>query len=291
MLNWLQPYFQLARVDRPIGTWLILFPCWWSLALAEFAARQVIPNPNYLLLFLLGAFVMRGAGCTWNDIVDRDYDAKVQRTATRPIPAGLVTVPNAIAFAVVLSLIGLAVLLSFNRFTIGLAIASLILVIAYPFAKRFTYWPQLVLGLAFNWGALVGWSSVTGSLSAAPLALYAGAVAWTLGYDTIYAHQDREDDVKIGVKSTAIKFGTNTPRWLTGFYALAITLWAIAGWLAGTKNLFFVGLAIAALHFAWQIRTLDIDDADNCLKRFKSNRTIGIIVFLVICAEMIQKLH
>ena len=291
MLNWLQPYFKLARVDRPIGTWLILFPCWWSLALAELSTRQVVPNPNYLLLFLLGAFVMRGAGCTWNDIVDRDYDAKVQRTAGRPIPAGQVTVLQAVAFAVFLSLIGLAVLLSFNRFTILLAIASLVLVVAYPFSKRYTYWPQLVLGLAFNWGALVGWSSVTGSLSLAPLALYAGAIAWTLGYDTIYAHQDREDDVKIGVKSTAIKFGKDTQRWLTGFYALAIALWALAGWIVGAQHIYFIGLAIAALHFAWQIQTLDINNADNCLARFKSNRTIGIIVFLAICAEMMLNMR
>lgn len=287
MLTWLKPYLHLARVDRPIGTWLLLFPCWWSLTLAALSLGHAIPNPVNVLLFAVGAFVMRGAGCTWNDIVDRDYDAKVARTATRPIPSGDVSVRGAVIFAVILSLIGLAVLLSFNRFTIALAIASLGIVVIYPFAKRFTDWPQLVLGLAFNWGALVGWSSVQGSLSAAPVILYAGAVAWTLGYDTIYAHQDREDDIKIGVRSSAIRLGQATPTWVGLFYALAIVLWAIAAWLAGARDIFYVGLTLAALHFAWQVKTLDVDDATNCLERFKSNRTIGMILFLAILAEMV----
>lgn len=290
MLTFLNPYFRLARMDRPIGTWLLLFPCWWSLALAEISAGQVIPNPNALLAFVIGAFVMRGAGCTWNDIIDREYDAKVARTASRPIPAGEVTVTQAVIFALSLSLIGLAVLFSFNQFTIVLAIASLALVLIYPFAKRYTYWPQLVLGLGFNWGALVGWSSVTGSLSAAPLVLYIGAIAWTLGYDTIYAHQDRDDDIKIGVKSTAIRLGAETPKWVGLFYAAAIVFWGIAGWLAGAQNLFYAGLALAAAHFYWQVRTLDIDTPANCLVRFKSNRTIGVIIFFAICAELLQNM-
>ncbi len=291
MLTWLKPYINLARIDRPIGTWLLLFPCWWSLALAELSLGQVIPNPNYLLLFIVGAFVMRGAGCTWNDIVDRDYDAKVKRTASRPIPSGQVSVAQAMVFAVMLSLIGLAVLLSFNRFTIFLAMASLALVAIYPFAKRYTHWPQFVLGLGFNWGALVGWSAVTGSVSATPLVLYAGSIAWTLGYDTIYAHQDRADDLKIGVNSTAIRFGEATKTWVAGFYGLAIVLWAAAGWLAGAKLFFFIGLAFAAFHFLWQVTTLNINDAANCLERFKSNRTIGIIVFVAICAEMFSNMR
>jgi len=291
MLNWLKPYFNLARIDRPIGTWLLLFPCWWSLALAELSRGQVIPNPNYVLMFVIGAFVMRGAGCTWNDIVDRDLDAKVKRTASRPIPSGQVSVTQAVMFAVVLSLIGLAVLLSFNRFTIVLAIASLALVAIYPFAKRYTNWPQFVLGLGFNWGALVGWSAVTGSLSAAPLILYAGSIAWTLGYDTIYAHQDRADDIKVGINSTAIQFGDATKTWVGGFYAVAIVLWAIAGWLAGAQFVFFIGLVVAAFHFSWQVNTLNINSAANCLERFKSNRTIGIIVIVAICAEMLSNMR
>lgn len=287
MLTWLKPYFNLARIDRPIGTWLLLFPCWWSLGLAELSAGQVVPNPNYLLLFVIGAFVMRGAGCTWNDIVDRDYDAKVKRTASRPIPSGQVSVTQAMIFAVLLSLIGLGVLLSFNRFTIVLAISSLVLVAIYPFAKRYTHWPQLVLGLGFNWGALVGWSAATGNLSAAPLVLYAGSIAWTLGYDTIYAHQDRADDLKIGVNSTAIRFGKQTKKWVGGFYALAIFLWAVAGWLAGARSVYFLGLLFASFQFSWQVNTLNINHAANCLERFKSNRTIGIILFVAIVAEML----
>lgn len=291
MLKIIKPFLDLARFDRPIGTWLLLFPCWWSLALAELSLGQVIPNPNSLLLFVIGAFAMRGAGCTWNDIVDRDYDAKVARTASRPIPSGKVTIPQALIFACVLSLIGLMVLLTFNTFTIGLAIASLALVFAYPFAKRFTNWPQLVLGLGFNWGALVGWASATGSLNTAPLVLYAGCVAWTLGYDTIYAHQDREDDLKIGVKSTAIRLAEATPTWIAVFYALAIGLWGLAAWMAGAKTIFFAGLLLAAVHFAWQVRTLDINDATNCLRRFQSNRTIGVIVFLALVGELLTNLR
>lgn len=230
---------------------------------------------------------MRGAGCTWNDIVDRDYDAKVKRTASRPIPSGQVSITQALIFATLLSVAGLGVLLSFNQFTILLAISSLALVAMYPFAKRYTDWPQLVLGLGFNWGALVGWSAVTGNLSAAPLVLYAGSIAWTLGYDTIYAHQDRVDDLKIGVRSTAIRFGDHTKTWVGGFYAIAIVLWAAAGWLAGAKSVFFLGLLFAAFQFSWQVNTLNINNGANCLERFKSNRTIGILVFGAIVAEMV----
>ncbi|MCH9765179.1 MAG: 4-hydroxybenzoate octaprenyltransferase [Alphaproteobacteria bacterium] len=286
---WLLPYLKLARIDRPIGTWLLLFPCWWSLALAELTQRQIIPNPDKLILFALGAIAMRGAGCTWNDIIDRKYDAKVARTANRPLPSGAVSVPQAVAFGVFLSLIGLAVLLSFNRFTVFLAIASLALVAIYPFMKRLTDWPQLVLGLGFNWGALVGWASVTGNLSAAPLALYAGAVAWTLGYDTIYAHQDRDDDIKAGLRSSAIRLGAATPTWVAGFYGVAVLFWAIAGWIAGTGVAFVIGLGLVAAHFAWQVQTLDINNGSNCLARFCSNRTVGLIVFIAIVADMVLR--
>jgi len=282
----LQPYLKLARFDRPIGAWLLLFPCWWSLALAELARGSAFPDPWHAALFAIGAFVMRGAGCTWNDIVDRDYDASVARTALRPIPAGQVSVGQALAFGIGLSLVGLLVLIQFNRFTILLAIASLLLVASYPFAKRYTFWPQVVLGLTFKWGALVGWAAVFGSLAAAPLALYAGAVLWTIGYDTIYAHQDKEDDALLGLKSTALRLGAASYKWITGFYAGALALWALAVSLAGAGWPTWAGLALAGLHLAWQVRTLDIDSPDNCLVRFKSNRAVGWVLFLALAADM-----
>jgi 4-hydroxybenzoate polyprenyltransferase len=281
-----QPYFKLARFDRPIGAWLLLFPCWWSLALADLARERAYPVLWYLVLLWIGAFVMRGAGCTWNDLVDRDYDARVARTAARPIPSGQVTPLQALIFAVVLSLIGLIVLLQFNSFTVWLAAASLLLVAAYPFAKRFTYWPQIVLGLVFKWGALVGWAAVYGSLDLAPLVLYAGSVCWTIGYDTIYAHQDKGDDAELGLKSTALLFGAETQQWVGGFYAAAVVFWAIAGALAGAHLIFFTALALVGLQLSWQVSTLDIADRRNCLRRFRSNRDVGWGVFLGLVADM-----
>ena len=281
-----RPYLRLARFDRPIGAWLLLFPAWWSQAMAELSLGRAYPNPWYLLLFLVGAFVMRGAGCTYNDIVDRDYDARVARTAARPIPSGQVSVRAAFAFLGLQCLVGLLVLLQFNWFTVVLGAASLILIAVYPFAKRFTFWPQAVLGLTFKWGALVGWAAVTGSLALPALALYAGSVLWTIGYDTIYAHQDREDDALLGLKSTALRLGEATPRWLAGFYAGAATLWGAAGLLAGAGGVFLVALALIAVQLAWQIRTLDIDDAGNCLARFKSNRAVGWLLLAGLVADM-----
>ncbi len=281
-----QPYLRLARADRPIGTWLLLFPCWWSLALAGITLSRPYPSPTQLALLAIGAFVMRGAGCAYNDYVDRDYDARVARTANRPIPSGQVTPGQALAFAFLLSFIGLFVLLQFNLYTIVLGAASLLLVALYPFTKRLTYWPQLVLGLAFNWGALVGWSAMKGSLGWAPLALYAGSVMWTIGYDTIYAHQDREDDLMLGLKSTALRFGDNTASWVGGFYGAALVLWTIAGALAGTHLIFYVAVAMVALQLAWQVTTLDIDDPANCLRRFRSNRDVGAAIFLGLVADM-----
>ena len=282
----LLPYMRLARFDRPIGAWLLLYPCWWGLALAELARGSAYPNPLYVVLFLVGAFVMRGAGCTYNDIIDRDFDARVARTASRPIPSGQVTVPQALAFAISLSLVGLAVLVQFNAFTIALGASSLILVAIYPFAKRFTNWPQLVLGLTFKWGALVGWSAVTGSLALPALLLYVGCVMWTIGYDTIYAHQDTKHDGIIGVKSTALTFGTATTTWVGGLYAGASALWLAAGLLAGARLLFIVALAMAAGHFTWQVTTLRTDDPANCLQRFKSNQVVGWLLFLGLGADM-----
>jgi 4-hydroxybenzoate polyprenyltransferase len=276
----LRPYARLSRLDRPIGWWLLLIPCWWSLALAQTAAHGGIPNLWYALLFLIGAIVMRGAGCTLNDIVDRDFDSKVERTRTRPIPSGEISVRSAIAYLVLQCLIGLVILLQFNWPTIVLGAASLIAVAVYPFMKRFTYWPQIFLGIAFNWGALIGWSAIHGSLAPAPLALYLGGISWTLAYDTIYAHQDKEDDILVGIKSTALKFGPSTIYWVGAFFALALILIDAAVWLAGGGLLSHVGIAAAALHAAWQLARLDIDDRDLCLKLFRSNRDFGLIILL-----------
>ena len=283
----MRPYLRLARADRPIGTWLLLYPCWWSLALAELSMGRAFPNLASLALFAIGAFVMRGAGCAYNDWVDRDYDARVARTASRPIPSGQVAPEAALLFAAALALIGLVVLLQFNWFTVALGTASLAVVAIYPFMKRYTYWPQLVLGLAFNWGALVGWSSAKGSLALPPLLLYAGSVLWTIGYDTIYAHQDTEDDALLGLKSTALKFGDDTLSWVGGFYSGAIVLWTLAGFMAGAHLVFFFGIALVSLQMAWQVSTLDIRNASNCLWRFRSNRDVGLGVFLALSTDVL----
>src|SRR5450432_4894290 len=232
---WSRPYLRLSRLDRPIGSWLLLMPCWWSAALAAGVIGDVGRLPLILVLFLVGAFVMRGAGCTWNDITDRDLDARVERTRSRPIPAGQVSVPQAAVFLVLQALVGLAVLLQFNRFAVATGAASLVIVAVYPFMKRITYWPQIVLGLAFSWGALMGWAAAFGRLDAPALVLYAGAIAWVIYYDTIYAHQDREDDALIGIKSTALLFGERTPPMLAAFYAGAVVLIGIAGLMAGGR--------------------------------------------------------
>jgi 4-hydroxybenzoate polyprenyltransferase len=277
--SWTRPYLRLARLDRPIGSWLLLLPCWWSAALAAIAAHQAAPSLLHLVLFFVGAFAMRGAGCTWNDIVDRDLDASVERTRSRPIPAGQVTVVQAAAFLVLQALIGFLVLISFNGFTVGLGVASLAIVAVYPFMKRITYWPQIVLGLAFSWGALMGWAAAFGRLDAPALLLYAGSISWVIGYDTIYAHQDREDDALIGIKSTALLFGERTKPMLSLFYGLAVVLIAAAGFLAGGGLLFAVGLLAFAAHLAWQVVRLDIAAPDLCLKLFKSDRDAGLILF------------
>jgi len=276
---WSRPYLRLARLDRPIGSWLLLLPCWWSSALAAIAAHSTAPSLMHLALFFVGAFAMRGAGCTWNDIVDRDLDGSVERTRSRPIPSGQVSVVRAFGFLLLQALIGLSVLISFNAFTIALGIASLAIVAVYPFMKRITYWPQIVLGLAFSWGALMGWAATFGRLDAPALLLYAGSIAWVIGYDTIYAHQDREDDALIGIKSTALLFGERTKPMLGLFYALAVTLIAAAGFTAGAGLVFGIGLLAFAGHLAWQVARLDIEDPDRCLALFKSDRDAGLILF------------
>lgn len=273
-----QPYAQLMRLDRPIGWWLLLLPCWWGLFLAQVSLGGGMPNLWFAFLFLVGAIVMRGAGCTLNDIVDRNYDGLVARTKGRPIPSGRVSVKQALVFLVVQCLLGLAVLLQFNFYTIMLAMASLLIVAIYPFMKRITNWPQLVLGLAFNWGALLGWSAVQGSLSWPPVLIYLGGIFWTLAYDTIYAHQDREDDLLIGVKSTAVHFGGSTKGWLGGFFALALISIDAALWLAGVSYIAHMGVVFAALHAGWQIKRLETNNSALCLRLFKSNRDLGLII-------------
>ncbi len=282
----LRPYLRLVRADRPIGIWLLLWPCWWSLLLA---ASQASPLTllALMVLFAAGAAVMRGAGCTYNDIVDRDIDAQVARTAGRPIASGQIAVTTAWIFLVMLLLIGLTILIQLNRFSMVLGALSLVPIAIYPFMKRITNWPQAFLGLTFNWGALLGWSSVMGGLDVAPVLLFLGCVVWTLGYDTIYAHQDKEDDALIGVRSTARLFGGTTKRWLAGFYLAAWVAWLTAGQMVELGTGFYAGMVAVGAHLAWQIYRLDINNGANCLTVFKSNRDLGLIVFVAILAGMI----
>lgn len=279
----LRPYVRLARLDRPIGTWLLLFPCWWSAALATPAGS--LPDARIMLLFAVGAVVMRGAGCTVNDIVDRDIDARVARTANRPLASGALSLRAAFVFLAVQLAAGLVVLLQFPPLTLELGIASLALVAAYPFMKRITWWPQAFLGLTFNWGALLGWTAVGGGVGLAPLLLYAGGVFWTLFYDTIYAHQDKHDDALIGVKSTALRLGAGTRRWLAGFGLATICLFGAALLAAGAGIFAFAGLAGIAAHLVWQGHGVDLDDAADCLAKFRSNRYIGWILLAGILAD------
>lgn len=285
---WSRPYLRLARFDRPIGSWLLLMPCWWSAALSAGIAHHLGRLPLDLALFFIGAFVMRGAGCTWNDITDRDLDARVERTRSRPIPAGQVSVKQALLFLLAQALVGLAVLLQFNRFAVATGIASLVVVAVYPFMKRITWWPQIVLGLAFSWGALMGFAVTFARLDATAFVLYAGSISWVIGYDTIYAHQDTEDDALIGIKSTARLFAERTHQALVIFYALAVLLIGVALALAGAGVAAWIGLAVFAAHLAWQIRRLEIADPALCLRVFKSNRDAGLLLFagLVIDAVM-----
>ncbi len=278
-----RPYMRLARLDRPIGTWLLLLPCWWGLALAS----PGWPDWKMGLLFAVGALVMRGAGCTLNDLADRRMDAKVARTADRPIASGEISVVAGLVFIALLSALGLWILLQFNAFAIKLGAASLVLVVIYPFMKRVTYWPQLWLGLTFNWGALMGWAVVHGDLGAAPGWLYAAGILWTLGYDTIYAHQDKEDDMLVGVKSSALALGRNTKPWLVVFYSGALVLIGVAGWTIGLIWPFYAGLAVGGLHLAWQVWAVNIDNASDCMGKFQSNRDFGLLITAGIIASQV----
>jgi 4-hydroxybenzoate polyprenyltransferase len=284
--SYTRPYLRLARLDRPIGSWLLLMPCWWSVGLAGMHEDR-LPNLWHIVLFFIGAFAMRGAGCTWNDLVDRDLDGRVERTRSRPIPSGQVTVAQATMFMVAQALVGFLVLIQFNPFTVATGIASLLVVVIYPFMKRITYWPQIFLGLAFSWGALMGWPAAFGRLDWPAIVLYVGSILWVIGYDTIYAHQDRDDDLLIGIKSTALLFGERTPTMLATFYAGAIVLIAAAGFMAGGGIFFTIGIIGFAAHLAWQVSRLDIDDPVHCLMLFKSNRDAGLILFAAMLVDAV----
>lgn len=291
----LRPYLRLSRADRPIGTWLLLLPCWWGLLLA--AGHTGRFGWADLWIFIgcaAGAWLMRGAGCTWNDITDRHIDGLVERTASRPIPSGQVTAKQAAGWMGLQAFIALLILLTFNNAAILMGVISLVPVAIYPFAKRFTWWPQVFLGVAFNWGALLAWVAHTGSLSWAAVALYLAGMAWTLFYDTIYAHQDTEDDALIGVKSTARLFGDNTRPWLRAFMAASIALMALAMVLALDQPEALLALVVAlggawffGWHMAWQLRVLDISDAGVCLRLFRANRNAGLIPVLFLAISLL----
>ena len=276
-LGTIQAYARLARLQAPVGFLLLMWPCWWAVALAGPPAWEAV---RLVVLFFLGALVMRAAGCVWNDIVDRDFDARVARTRERPIASGRIPVRHGLVFMAALALLGLAVLLSMGQTAIIVGLASVALILPYPFMKRITWWPQAWLGITFNWGALVGWAAATGSLGAPALAMYAAGIAWTLGYDTIYAHQDKADDALIGVKSSARRLGKRTKPALWLFYALAVAGLAGAAALADAAWPAYAGIALGAIQLAWQIATLDTEDNANCWLRFRSNSLLAALVFL-----------
>jgi len=270
-----RPYAVLARLDRPAGWWLLYLPGVWGIALAA----NPWPDARLLALFLVGAVVMRAAGCVINDFWDRDIDRKVARTQGRPLASGAVSPLQALWFLAGLLSIGLAVLLQLNWASVALGAASLLPVVTYPLMKRITWWPQFFLGVTFNWGAPLGYLAATGTLHPAALVLYLAGICWTLGYDTIYALQDILDDEMIGVKSTARLFGVARARaWVGGFYAATIVLLGLSGWLAGLSWLFLAALCVPAAHFAWQVATLDPHDAGDCAQKFRSNRDAGLLI-------------
>jgi len=284
-----RPFLRLSRADRPIGGWLLLWPCWWSAALAALVQNRAVPDPWHLVLFLIGAFAMRGAGCTFNDIVDRDIDAMVERTRSRPIPSKQVGVAGAAIWLGVQALTGLVVLLQFNRFAIWLGIGSLAIVAVYPFMKRVTSWPQAFLGLAFSWGALMGWAAAFGHLAWTPLFLYAGTVLWVIAYDTIYACQDKEDDAIVGVRSTARLFGSHARPAIAGFYAGAVALIGLAFAGADAGLFAFLGLGAFMVHLTLQVIRFDSEDGATCLAVFRSNRNAGAMLFAGLVLECLWR--
>ncbi|UWQ19163.1 4-hydroxybenzoate octaprenyltransferase [Jannaschia sp. M317] len=275
-----RPYLRLSRADRPIGTWLLLLPCWWGLVLAVAATGFRVEALWIALGCALGAFLMRGAGCTWNDVTDREIDAGVARTRSRPIPSGQVTPLQALGWMGVQAALAFGILLTFHPTAIALGVLALLPVAIYPFAKRFTWWPQVFLGLAFNWGALLAWAAYTGSLSLAPVMLYLGGIAWTLFYDTIYAYQDVEDDALIGVKSTARRFGDRPGPWMNGFLMATVALLSmgvLAALPVGPALVAMLGVWAMGWHLVWQLSRLDIADPARCLALFRANSTTGLI--------------
>ncbi len=291
---WTRPYLRLSRADRPIGTWLLLIPCWWGLALA--AIYDQSPRLEDLWIGIgcaFGAFLMRGAGCTWNDITDRKFDAQVERTKSRPLPSGQVSTRGAVIWMCLQALLALCILLTFNRAAISLGVLSLLPVCIYPYAKRFTWWPQVFLGLAFNWGALLAWTAHTGQLHAPAIVLYCAGIAWTLFYDTIYAHQDAEDDALIGIKSTALLFGQKSAEWLRRFLAATVGLMGIAVIFAALPNASVLAMILALAgpwamgwHMAWQLRGFDPDNNSKLLQLFHVNRDTGLIPLILFIAAL-----
>jgi 4-hydroxybenzoate polyprenyltransferase len=279
MPDWTRPYFRLARLDRPTGIWLLLLPCWWAIALASTTAATGI---GVTVLFTIGAIVMRGAGCTVNDIIDRKIDAQVERTRGRPLASGQIGLFSALVFLAILLTLGLGVLIQLNWLTIQLGVASLVLVGVYPLMKRLTWWPQAFLGLTFNWGAIMGWAAVTGRVGWAAILLYAAGFCWTLVYDTIYAHQDARDDVTAGVKSTARRFGRFSKLWLSGFAIAMLMLIELAGDVAGLGAAFQYMLIPVAAHLVWLVLFWKIADPRDCLRRFQASRWTGLLVVLAI---------
>jgi 4-hydroxybenzoate polyprenyltransferase len=284
----LKPWLRLARYDRPIGSWLLLWPCWWSAAIAAGVSGRTEQLPWHLGLFLVGAFVMRGAGSTWNDILDRDIDARVERTRNRPLASGRIGLKPALAFAVAQSLVGLLVLLQFNGFAIALGCLSLLPVAVYPLMKRVFALPQAVFGLCFAWGAMMGWAALFGSLAVAPVLLYWGAYCWCIGYDTVYGHQDQRDDAVIGVRSTSRTFGRHSRTAIAALYGGATLLIALSLWLTDARWPSWLGLVAFAAHLAWQVRRLDPDDPPLCLSLFRSNRDAGALLFAGLLADALM---
>ncbi len=282
----LRPYARLARWDRPIGVMLLLWPCWWAVVLAALASNANFPDLRHMALFAVGAFAMRGAGCTYNDLVDRDLDAQVARTRLRPIASGQITLAGAVAFLLLQALVGLAVLVQFNSFTVYLALGSLVVVAIYPFMKRITSWPQVALGLAFSWGALVGWSATFGSLSWPTIWLYGAAFFWIMAYDTVYALQDKEDDALIGIGSTALLFGDTAKAWISAFYGVGLILLIAAGLAAGAALIFCLVTALGALYMGWNLRTMNAQDPKAALREFKRNDHLGWIVFFGLVLDL-----
>ena len=293
--GWARPYLRLSRADRPIGTWLLLLPCWWGLSLGILHDQQPRLEDIWIALGCgMGAWLMRGAGCTWNDITDRSFDGKVERTRSRPIPAGQVSVRAAVVWMCLQSLLAFCILLTFNIQAIGLGVLALLPVTIYPFAKRFTWWPQVFLGLAFNWGALLAWTAHTGRLEAPAVLLYLSGIAWTLFYDTIYAHQDTEDDALIGVKSTARLFGDKTSAWLRRFLMATVGLMGLAVIFAVKDAASVLALVVAlggpwamGWHLAWQLRGLDTENNAKLLQLFRANRDTGMIPLVFFAAAML----